>query len=222
MAVRSWQRPQFTATKSSRRPCDTAGKPARLRARGNVASVAGEHFARAHLQPVEMARRDAPAIHVEHADAERHARGNLDLHGSVRLDRRVAEDLAHAEAAGGAERRAAEVTDFVVREPDRLFDADEPGGALVGRRLYRVDERGIAARRDVGAVEVVDAADVQDADVLRGEDGVVVDARDRVDDHGRQRHARRQRDHLGVADALDRLEHGPLRQVARVVKPHTI
>ena len=108
---------------------------------------------------------------------ERHAGRHLDAHRAVRLDGRVAEDLAHAEAAGGAESRAAEVAHVVVRNADRLLDAHEARGALVRGRLHRVDQRGIAARRDVGAVEVVDAADVEDADVLGREDRVEIDAR---------------------------------------------
>ncbi len=153
---------------------------------------------------------------------EGHAGRHLDAHRAVRLDRRVAEDLAHAEAARGAEGGAAEVTHLVVGNPDRLLDAHEAGRTFVGGRLHRVDERGVAAGCDVRAVEVVDAADVQDADILRRQHRVVVDARHGVDDHGRQRRADRERDHLGIADALDRLQHRALRAVARVVQPHSI
>ena len=51
-----------------------------------VTAIALEYLARAHLQPVVVARADAPAVRVEHGDRERHVGGHLDAHRAVRLD----------------------------------------------------------------------------------------------------------------------------------------
>ena len=181
-----------------------------------MAAVAGNHLAGAELEPVAVGRRNAARVAVEDGHGERHAGGQLEHRRAVGLDRDVADDLAHAEPAGCAEGGAGEVERLAVRDGHGLLDAKEARGTLRRGRPRRVAHRADAARRGVGPVDVVDAADLEDADVLLGELRVVVDAGHGVEDHGRPRHARHHGHDLGEHTAFDRLQHRTLGPVARV------
>ncbi len=146
---------------------------------------------------------------------------DLDPHGAVRLDRRVAEHLAHPELRCDAERAVAEVEGVAVGQAHGLFDAQEPRGALRRGRQLRVGDRGDAARGHVDAVDVVHAADVEDADALGFELRVEIDAGRSIEEHRRQ-HARLQRDDVRKDDAFPGVGHGHLRALLRVVDPQAI
>jgi hypothetical protein len=75
-----------------------------------------------------------------------------------------------------------------------------PGAAP---RSSRRDPRAAGCRRaSIDAIDVIDAADVQDANALGLELGIEVDARDAVEQHRRQRQVL-QRDCIGEDDAFD-------------------
>jgi len=128
----------------------------RLAAAAVVAAVAAQLLAPAQLQPVVVALPDAAAVGVEHGDRERHAGRHLDAHGPVGLDRRVAQDLAHAEGTRDTEGAAVEVAHVVVRQGHGFSMRRKRAGrcaAVVSRGSASARD---AARRLVHAVEVVD------------------------------------------------------------------
>ncbi len=151
-----------------------------------MATVALQFLARAYLQPVVMSRADAATVGVEHGQGEGDIRGHLDAHRAVRLDRGVAQDLAHAKGAGDAERAAVEIANVVVRNADRLLDAHETRRPRRRQRHGGIAQHRYAARRDVRARDVIDAANVDDADALGLELGIEVDAGDGIEQHWRQ------------------------------------
>ena len=116
-----------------------------------------------------LLRADAARILVEDFDGERHVCRQLNLDGPVGLDRRVGENLAHTHA-GRTEGRVVDLAHVLGRDLDGLFDSDESSRALIGRGLLRIGQRrnaghGIPGLRfhGIDAIEVIDAADVEDA-----------------------------------------------------------
>ena len=177
--------PAQTLVNSPSRPCDRPDA-------GVVAAVAAAHLAGPQLQPVLVARRDAPAARVEHADRQRHVGRHFHFHGAVRLHHGVAENLTHADtAAARAEGGAVEIAHGAVGDRDRLLDAQEACGPLVRRRLCGIGEGGDVGTGDT--VHVIDAADLQEADALGEEIGVELTGVLLVEDHGRGGRATRAR-----------------------------
>ena len=186
-----------------------------------MAAVALEFLARADLQPVIVPRADAPSVGVKDRDRERDVRGHLDPYGAVRLDGRIAQHLAHAERRGNAEGAAAEIEYVTVGEAHRLLDAQESRGTLGGASAARVRHGGDAARRRVDAVDVVHAADVEEAHAFRLEIGIEVDAGHPVEQYWRERRGL-QCDDVRVHDTLDGTCQRQLCARRRVVDPESI
>src|SRR5262249_13147285 len=190
-----------------------------LRARGPVAAVTVHDFAGPDLQPHALGRRDAPRVGVEYLHAEGDVGRHLDGYRAVGLDRGVAEDLEHvvARAEGGVR----EVDDGLVRDRDRLVQAQEARRAVGRWGGGRIGDRGDVRVGGVDAVEVVDTPYIYDADAGIHQVLVQVHARDLVEDDVRQL-ARRRHRHVADHDALggrhDRLQ-GVL---LRVEHPHAV
>ena len=188
-----------------------------------VTAVAGQGFAGAQLQPVLVAAADASAVLVHHADGERHVGGYLDLHRAVGLDWRITDDLAHLLLAADTESTAVKIQRIAIRDGHGLDEAQEARPALIGRdqggigQLPEAGDIGVAAAKPVkAAIEIVDAADMQQADVFISEILIQLEARDPVVEDGRS--AARRGDH-GLFDdpALFGQYHGQLSLSVEVI-----
>ena len=87
-----------------------------------------------------MSWRNPHGIAVENADHQRRIRRHLDDDRAVGLDRRIADDLFHAEETGHAKRRVVDVERVFVGYRHGLFDAQEARRALVGQRLRGIGQ----------------------------------------------------------------------------------
>ena len=171
------------------------------------------------MQPVLVSGTDAAAVRIENLRPEGDVGGHLDRHGSVGLDRRVAEDLPHELGLAPAERRAVQIHQVVVRHGHRLHQpqkARRPVGVRRQRRVRQGHQVGGG-----GAVDVVDALDVEHADGLRHQIRVQLDAGRLVEDD-RRSHLRLEDHHLAVHHALLADDDGLLGVLHRIVHPDAV
>eukprot|EP01136_Pigoraptor_vietnamica_P044447 Opistho-1_new@21205 len=216
-----------------------------------VAAVAGATLAGPDLDPVQVGL-DAAALGVDDRQRQRRIGRHLQLEGTVGLDRRVAEDLlrleiglpdrlAHAHHVGLRRHRPHRADEArrpaVVGRIGRVLDAQQVGHQVA--RVQRIGRRGLldgggAAGRQVGrgehrgahaveAIGVVDAAHLDQRQVLRRERGI---------DVGRVGGVRLgtllQRDRVGVHEARRRRGHvqpgllGRVVHVDRVGRRHVV
>src|SRR5688572_13805191 len=162
------------------------------------------------------------AIRVDDTDGEGNVRWDLHFYRAIRLDRGIAEDVAHSEASTrDTEGRVRHITRVLIGLRHDFFEAQEAGRAGRIRGIPGIADSRDAARHGYGAIDVVDTADVQDADAFSGKVLREVHARRAIQDRRRQRMARAC-DHFRIDEAFLGRDDGLLRVVAHVIDVHAV
>ncbi len=186
-----------------------------------MTAVAFEPLARHDLQPARMTCAEhagqSTAIRIQDADREGDVCRDFHEHRPVRLDRRVPQYLTHAEAATrDAKGAVAEIVSVLVWQRDDLFDAQKSCGPIRVLSVRGIADRGNAAGRGVDAIDVVHAADAEDARALRQQLIRVVHTGDAIENDRGER-LRRAGDDFRIDEAFLRCDDRLLRVVAHVV-----
>src|SRR5688572_3109800 len=181
-----------------------------MRARGPMTAIAMAYLARADLQPVAMCREQASAIDVQHGNEERDIGRYAHRHRPIRLDGCITENLPHETdiaAHSGVEVDVGEAEIFIA-DGHRLLQTQESRRPLCRVAQPRISDGGDIYSTGVGddTVEVVDAADVEQADAFTNQCWIEVRRGLRVVGTERRWHARLRGNQIRNHDAFHRLE----------------
>ncbi len=100
-----------------------------------VTAVTGERLTGADTQPALVAITRAASVRIKHADGQCHVGRDLNLDGTIRLNRDITDNLAHQLLTAAAIGRCREIQCFVIGDADCLDDAQETRRTLIRQRL---------------------------------------------------------------------------------------
>ena len=151
-----------------------------------MAAITLKDLARTDLDPVLVTLCDSSTVCVQHRKPKRRVGRYLEHGRTVRLDHGITDDLLHGVCLAYAKGRIVKIEEISIRQGYCLDDANKTRWPLIGRELHRVSQGRDTRSRGGHTVNVVDAADIDDAGTLGDQGSIEVDAGGLVNDNRRR------------------------------------